>query len=72
MEDLLHKSLQKSKYVLLSYNNEGIIQEEGWESLLKNYRVTVHEIKYDTYKGGRNLKKRENKVMEKMFLIQKK
>ena len=72
MEDLLHKSLQKSKYVLLSYNNEGIIQEEGWELLLKNYQVKKYGKKYDTYKGGRNLKKRENKVIEKMFLIQKK
>ena len=71
MESLLQKSLEKSKYVLLSYNNEGIIQEEEWEELLDIYQVKKYEVKYDTYKGGRNLKERENKVIERMYLIQK-
>ena len=71
MKDLLQKSLDKSKYVLLSYNNEGIIQEGEWEELLEIYQVKKYEVKYDTYKGGRNLKERENKVIERMYLIQK-
>ena len=71
MKELLQRSLEKSKYVLLSYNNEGIIQEDEWEELLDRYQVKKYEVKYDTYKGGRNLKERENKVIERMYLIQK-
>ena len=71
MESLLQVSLEKTKYVLLSYNNEGIIKEGEWEKLLEIYQVTKYEVKYDTYKGGRNLKERENKVIERMYLIKK-
>ena len=63
MEDLLNH-LKKSKYVLLSYNNEGIIKEDEWIKLLKGYNVKKYEIIYDTYKGSRNLKERDNKVTE--------
>tara|TARA_B100000214_G_C23967072_1_gene628273 strand:- start:1481 stop:2587 length:1107 start_codon:yes stop_codon:yes gene_type:complete len=71
MESLLQSSLEKSKYVLLSYNNEGIIQEEELNQLFETYHVKTYEINYDTYKGGRNLKERGNKVIERMYLIQK-
>ena len=44
MIDLLDKSLKKSKYVLLSYNNEGIIKLEDWEDIFKKYDVKKNEI----------------------------
>ena len=71
IDDLLKKSLNKSKYVLLSYNDEGIIQGDEWEKLLKEYKIKTYEFDYDVYKGSRNLKERDNKVKERMFLIQK-
>lgn len=69
MKDLLKNSLTKSKYVLLSYNNEGIITQSDWEKLLAPYTAHKYEITYDTYKGSRNLESRPQKVMEIMYLI---
>lgn len=71
MEDLIKHSLQKTKYIILSYNNEGIIQQNEWETLLENYNVEKKEIVYDTYKGSRNLQGRDNKVVEIMYKITK-
>jgi adenine-specific DNA-methyltransferase len=72
MKDLLEKGLQKSKYIIISYNNEGIITEEDWKDIFKDYTVKKYEIKYDTYKGSRNLKERSDKVIEIMYLVTKK
>lgn len=72
MKELLEHSTKKSKYVILSYNNEGIITTEDWEDIFENYNVEKKEIKYDTFKGCRNLKKRNNKVIEIMYVISKK
>ena len=69
MEQLLKKGLLKSKYLLISYNNEGIITTADWQVLFEAYNVQKHEIKYDTYKGCRNLKDRNNKVVEIMYII---
>jgi len=69
MRDLLKDSLSKSKYVLLSYNNEGIIQEKDWEDLFSDYDVKKYEIKYNAYRASRNLKDRNDKVVERMYLI---
>jgi adenine-specific DNA-methyltransferase len=72
MRDLLAKGLEKAKYILLSYNNEGIITTEDWKSLFAEYAVKKYEIDYDAYKGSRNLKDRSDKVVEIMYLISKK
>ena len=58
MKELLKVSLKKSKYVLLSYNDEGIIKKDEWNEILKEYNVKKYEILYDTYKGSK-LKKEE-------------
>lgn len=73
MTDLLDKYLNKgiTKYVILSYNNEGIITIDDWTKIFEPYLVEKHEIKYDTYKGSRNLKDRTNKVIEIMYVIHK-
>ena len=71
MKHLLEKGLTKATYVLLSYNNEGIITEKDWEILFKPYEVKKYEIKYDTYKGSRNLKDRSDKVIEIMYLLKR-
>lgn len=79
MKQLLQVGLQRSAYLLISYNHEGIIETDEWTTLLLPYRVKKYEIPYDTYKGSRNLKERTSaglgingqgdKVMEVMYLI---
>ena len=69
MKELIKVGLTKSKYLLISYNNEGIITSDDWKVLFKDYNVKKVEIKYDTYKGSRNLKDRDNKVIEIMYLV---
>ena len=51
MEPLLQKSMEKSKYVILSYNNEGIITKEEWEILLEPYNVEEIKIRYKSASG---------------------
>ena len=71
MEKLMSAGLTKSTYLLISYNNEGIITESDWEILFRPYEVKKYEVKYDTYKGSRNLKERSDKVVEIMYLVSK-
>jgi len=69
MKELIEIGLTKSKYILISYNNEGIITIEDWNILFEPFNVKKYEINYDTYKGSRNLKNRNNKVIEILYLI---
>ena len=69
MKTLIESCLSKATYVLISYNNEGIITNDEWTELLANYRVKKYELDYDTFKGSRNLQSRNNKVIERMFLV---
>jgi adenine-specific DNA-methyltransferase len=72
MKNLLARGLSKSTYLLISYNNEGIIGDNDWVTLFEPYTVKKYEITYDTYKGSRNLKNRNDKVIEIMYLVSKK
>ena len=72
MRDLLKYALSKASYVVLSYNNEGIIEESDWSKLFEPYDVEKREIEYDTFKGSRNLQDRNNKVVEIMYILSKK
>ena len=71
MTQLIKESLEKSKYLLISYNNEGIINKKEWDKLFLPYKVKQYKIDYNTYKGSRNLHSRSNKVIEIMYLISK-
>ena len=71
MQELVDLCITKSKYVILSYNNEGLINMSEWKEILKNYNYKKYELLYDTYKGSRNLNRRSNKVLEIMYLIYK-
>ena len=71
MKDLINESIKKTKYILLSYNNEGIIPNDEWDKIFDGLTVKKYEIKYDTFKGSRNLKERSDKVLEIMYLISK-
>lgn len=72
MTELLDDCTKKSKYVILSYNNEGIIKMSDWDDIFSKYNVEKREIIYDTFKGSRNLKNRSNKVIEIMYIISSK
>ena len=69
MKELLRLGLLKATYLLISYNNEGILTGEDWTTLLAPYRVRKYEIKYDAFKGSRNLAQREDKVIEILYLV---
>ena len=69
MSDLLSVATRKSKFVLVSYNNEGTIDDTTWRGMLSLFNVKKYEIVYDTFKGSRNLKERDNKVVEIMYLV---
>ena len=71
MQELVDLCITKSKYVILSYNNEGLINMSEWKEILKKYNYKKYELLYDTYKGSRNLNRRSNKVLEIMYLIYK-
>ena len=72
MKELINKSIEKTKYIILSYNNEGIIPLDEWDNIFDPYNITKYEYPYDTFKGSKNLKNRGNKVIEIMYLISKK
>lgn len=69
MKSLLRDGLLKAKYLLISYNNEGILRDADWAKLFQGYVVKKHSIPYDAFKGSRNLQDRSDKVMEIMYLI---
>jgi len=69
MKHLINVGLTKSNFLLISYNNEGIISTTEWNELLKSHKVIKYEIVYNTFKGSRNLKNRSNKVIEILYLI---
>ena len=69
MKELIDIGLSKSKYLVISYNNEGIIKLQDWDNLFNGYNVKKHEILYDTFKGSRNIKNRSNKVIEIMYVV---
>lgn len=71
MTELVEIGLKKSCYLLISYNDEGIIRDEDWDKIFEGYVVDKHEIKYNAYRGSRNLAGRSDKVMERMYLVSK-
>lgn len=71
MEDLL-KNIRAS-YIIMSYNDEGIISKEELIEIFEEleYDWTLKEIEYQTYRGSRNLKDRNNKVTEYLWVLHK-
>ena len=62
----------KSKFVLISFNSEGLISADQMKAMLeKAGRLNVLETKYNTFKGSRNLSGREIHVKEYLFLLEK-
>ena len=70
MEEII-KTLD-TKFAIISYNSEGFIGFDEMTEMLKKYgKVKTVEIKYNTFKGSRNLKNRDVHVSEYLFVLQK-
>jgi adenine-specific DNA-methyltransferase len=62
----------KAKYILISYNNEGIIPYEAFKDIATKHGTwDIYEQEYNTYRGSRNLSGRDIKVKELLWLIKK-
>jgi adenine-specific DNA-methyltransferase len=74
MLDLLRRCVTKTRYILISYNNEGLILEDDWKIIFEELGCNVkkYEKEYDTYHGSRNLADRNKKVVEIMYLLETK
>lgn len=69
-EDLIANT--KAKYVLISYNNEGIVPFEIFKGIIEKHGSwRLLEQDYNTYRGSRNLCNRNSKVKELLWLIKK-
>lgn len=70
MDELIKNT--PAKYILISYNNEGIIPIKKFEKIVsKHGEWELLEQEYNTYRGSRNLRDRSNKVKELLWLIKK-
>jgi adenine-specific DNA-methyltransferase len=70
LNDLLENT--EAKYILLSYNNEGIIPVDRLRPILKKHgKLELMTQDYNTYRGSRNLRKRSIKVKEFLWILEK-
>lgn len=70
MDDLIANT--PAKYILISYNNEGIISIDEFKAILNRhgtYELLTKE--YNTYRGSRNLSDRDIKVQELLWVLRK-
>jgi adenine-specific DNA-methyltransferase len=71
LRDLLLRT--KARFILLSYNNEGFVKtEQIYSFLTKIGYVHTLEIPYTVFRGCRNIHKRDVRVTEYLFLVEKK
>lgn len=62
-----------SKYLIVSYNNEGFIKLEEMQEMLSKYgTLTTKEIDYVAFRGSRNLQNRNTHTTEYLFILKKK
>jgi adenine-specific DNA-methyltransferase len=62
----------KARFVLVSFNSEGFISLGEMESMFKAMgRTEILEMRYNTFKGSRNLKNRDIHVTEYLYLLEK-
>lgn len=70
MDDLIENT--PAKYILVSYNNEGIIPIQKLEEILQKHgTIKLLEQEYNTYRGSRNLNERSIKVKELLWILRK-
>ena len=61
-----------ARFLLVSFNNEGFIKPETMRTMLEQIgSVSALEIRYNTYRGSRNLRGRAIHITEQLFLVEK-
>ena len=80
LNDLVSKT--KAKYIIISYNDEGIIPVNVFKDIIEQYGVVKKRQKsYTTYRGSKNLgknklllsgEKKNTKVKELLWILEKK
>lgn len=61
-----------SKYLIISYNNEGFISYEEMVEMLSKYgELKVKNIDYVAFRGSRNLRERDIHTTEYLFILKK-
>lgn len=61
-----------AKFILISFNNEGFITREQMLTMLAELgTVTTLDVRYNTFRGCRNLKNRSIHVTEQLFLVER-
>ncbi len=62
----------RAKFIAISYNDEGIIPTENFKNILSRYgKWELMEQDYNTYRGSRNLRDRDIKVKEHLWILEK-
>ena len=62
----------RAKFIAISYNDEGIIPTENFKNILSRYgKWELMEQDYNTYRGSRNLRGRDIKVKEHLWILEK-
>ena len=62
----------KTKYVLISFNSDGFITIDQMKEMLdKIGKYRILETRYNTFRGSRNLNKRDIHVKEYLYLLEK-
>lgn len=62
----------KARFIAISYNDEGIIPTENFKNILSRYgKWELMEQDYNTYRGSRNLRDRDIKVKEHLWILEK-
>ena len=71
LEELLHKI--DARFLLISFNNEGFISPDEMRAMLQKIgAVDEFSVRYNTFRGSRNLRNRTIHVTEQMFLVERK
>ena len=61
-----------SKFVIISYNSEGFISFDEMRTMLHKYgKCKTRKIRYNTFRGSRNLKNRDIHISEYLFILEK-
>jgi adenine-specific DNA-methyltransferase len=69
-ERLIATCVKKSKYTILSYNNEGLVRDQEFEDILRPYKVTRYDFDHKRYNvRGDEDETTSKKTKETMYLI---
>ncbi len=70
MDELIKNT--KARFVAISYNDEGIIPMGSFKQILSKYGTwELMEQNYNTYRGSRNLRDRDIRVKELLWILEK-